>query len=72
MTIESLIRAGRKHEASDIHIVVGLPPVFRVDGEMITASVEFEDCLSAAKAHNTPVKEIVAVAEAIYRRGSLS
>ena len=37
MTIESLIRAGRKHDASDIHIVVGLPPVFRVDGQMITA-----------------------------------
>lgn len=40
MTIETLLRAARKHEASDIHIVVGLPPVFRVDGQIITAKGE--------------------------------
>jgi twitching motility protein PilT len=40
MNIESLLRAGRKHGASDIHIVVGLPPVFRVDGQINTAKGE--------------------------------
>ena len=37
MTIETLLRTGRKHEASDIHVVVGLPPVFRVGGEIVVA-----------------------------------
>jgi len=40
MTIEGLLRAGRKHEASDIHLVVGLPPVFRVAGEIVVARGE--------------------------------
>jgi twitching motility protein PilT len=37
MTIDMLLRAARKHEASDIHVVVGLPPVFRVDGQITAA-----------------------------------
>lgn len=40
MNIETLLRAGRKHGASDIHIIVGLPPVFRVDGQITTAKGE--------------------------------
>jgi twitching motility protein PilT len=40
MNIEMLLRAGRKHGASDVHIVVGLPPVFRVDGQINTAKGE--------------------------------
>ncbi len=37
MTILTLLRNGRKYNASDIHILVGLPPVFRIDGEIMVA-----------------------------------
>jgi len=37
MVIDKLLRNGRKHEASDIHVVAGLPPIFRVGGEVILA-----------------------------------
>lgn len=37
MNIHSLLRTGRKHNASDIHIAVGLPPMFRVDGDIVAA-----------------------------------
>ncbi len=37
MNIETLVRSGRKFNASDVHVVVGLPPLFRVDGEIVTA-----------------------------------
>ncbi len=37
MTIESLLRGARKHQASDIHIVVGLPPILRIDGDISIA-----------------------------------
>jgi len=37
MNIATLLRAGRKHNASDIHIVVGMPPMFRVDGVIVPA-----------------------------------
>ncbi len=37
MNMASLLRNGRKHNASDIHIMVGLPPVFRIDGEIAVA-----------------------------------
>ena len=40
MTLDTLLRTGRKHEASDIHIVVGMPPVFRVGGEIVVAKGE--------------------------------
>jgi len=40
MNLESLIRAGRKFQASDIHVVVGLPPLLRIDGEIVTAKSE--------------------------------
>ncbi len=54
MTIEQLLRAGRKHNASDIHIVVGMPPVFRVDGEIVTAKGEPIDAETAtALAHES-------------------
>ena len=37
MNIDFLLRAGRKHNASDVHVVVGMPAVFRVDGEIVVA-----------------------------------
>ncbi len=36
MTLTSLLQAARRHRASDIHVVAGLPPLFRIDGEMVT------------------------------------
>ena len=35
MTIQQILNAGRKHNASDIHVVVGMPPMFRIDGEIV-------------------------------------
>ena len=35
--MEGLLRNGRKLNASDIHILVGLPPVLRIDGEIVVA-----------------------------------
>ncbi len=40
MTLLGLLRGGRKHEASDIHIIVGLPPLFRIDGELVVTKGE--------------------------------
>ncbi len=40
MNLDDLLQVGRKHEASDIHIVVGLPPMFRVDGQIVAAKGE--------------------------------
>ena len=35
VTIEELLRNGKDHGASDVHITVGLPPKMRVNGELI-------------------------------------
>lgn len=35
MTIKELFSAAVKKEASDLHLVVGLPPVLRIDGELV-------------------------------------
>ncbi|HVP10531.1 MAG TPA: PilT/PilU family type 4a pilus ATPase [Phycisphaerae bacterium] len=40
MNLLTLLRSGRKHDASDIHLVVGMPPIFRVGGELITSTGE--------------------------------
>lgn len=37
MNLVNLLRSGRKYHASDIHILVGLPPVLRIDGEVMVA-----------------------------------
>ena len=34
----AILHAARAHDASDIHLIAGLPPAFRVSGEIITAS----------------------------------
>lgn len=36
-TIEQILGLARRAEASDIHIVAGLPPLFRINGEIILA-----------------------------------
>lgn len=40
MTLIGLLRGGRKHNASDIHIIAGLPPIFRIDGQIAVAKGE--------------------------------
>ncbi len=40
MTLRTLLQAARKHGASDIHVVVGLPPLLRIDGDIVTAKGE--------------------------------
>ncbi len=40
MRIEQLLAAARKAGASDIHLVTGLPPAFRVGGEIIMAQAD--------------------------------
>jgi twitching motility protein PilT len=37
MDLMRLLMTGRHHKASDIHVVVGMPPLFRIDGEIVTA-----------------------------------
>ena len=52
MNILTLLRNGRKHNASDIHILVGLPPVFRIDGEIVVAKGDIVSTdLAQALAH---------------------
>ena len=34
MTIEELLDFAVKNKASDLHLSSGLPPIFRVDGEL--------------------------------------
>ncbi|WP_395940597.1 type IV pilus twitching motility protein PilT [Bacillus sp. HMF5848] len=34
MNIEAILRAAFEHKASDIHITVGVPPIFRINGEL--------------------------------------
>ena len=33
----AMLRAAREHDASDIHVMAGLPPAFRVSGEIVIA-----------------------------------
>jgi twitching motility protein PilT len=40
MTLKTLLQAGRRHGASDIHVVVGLPPLLRIDGDIVAAKGE--------------------------------
>ena len=53
MKLQALLQAGKKHNASDIHIVVGLPPTFRIDGEILTAK---GDAVTAEKARALAVE----------------
>jgi twitching motility protein PilT len=37
MKLHALLQTARHHHASDLHIVVGVPPIFRKDGHIVTA-----------------------------------
>lgn len=47
MNLVNLLKNARKHNASDVHVIVGLPPVFRIDGEIVVAK---GDALTAEQA----------------------
>lgn len=38
MKLHALLSAAQQNHASDLHIVVGLPPMFRVDGQIVTST----------------------------------
>lgn len=38
--LDALLQAAVDHEASDLHLVVGVPPAFRVNGEIVIANAD--------------------------------
>ncbi len=52
MTVEELVKKAHDDGASDIHIICGLPPKYRLSGRLENMSSEelgFEDCVDAAR-----------------------
>ena len=43
MKLESLLAAAKQHNASDLHLISGVPPAYRINGEIILAD---EDAMS--------------------------
>ena len=43
LNLNSLLAAAKQHHASDLHLIVGVPPAYRINGEIILAT---EDALS--------------------------
>jgi twitching motility protein PilT len=37
MNVKTLLLSARKYDASDIHVLVGLPPLFRIHGEIVAS-----------------------------------
>ena len=37
MKLKPILTAARKHDASDIHLLVGLPPMFRIHGDIVAS-----------------------------------
>lgn len=53
LTIEKLVEKARNDGASDIHLILGLPPKYRVNGQLENMAEEpltREDCMEAARA----------------------
>ncbi len=52
MTVDELVAMARRDNASDIHLVCGIPPKYRVDGQLENMSEEvldMDDCFELAK-----------------------
>ena len=43
MKLDSLLAAAKQHNASDLHLIAGVPPAYRINGEIILAD---EDAMS--------------------------
>ncbi|MBN1257190.1 MAG: PilT/PilU family type 4a pilus ATPase [Planctomycetes bacterium] len=53
----ALLKAARRHNASDIHLIAKLPPAYRVGGEIVMAAadpISREDLITLAKSILTP------------------
>ena len=37
MKLDSLLAAAKQHNASDLHLIAGVPPAYRINGEIILA-----------------------------------
>ncbi|MBP5167491.1 MAG: PilT/PilU family type 4a pilus ATPase [Oscillospiraceae bacterium] len=60
MTIEQLVETAKRDGASDIHLICGLPPKYRRDGEVRSMSEEpmtAEDCFAVARRLSGPEYE---------------
>ena len=44
VNLDSLLAAAKRHNASDLHLIFGVPPAYRINGEIIIAA---EDAMSA-------------------------
>ena len=52
MTVDELVAKAKQDGASDVHIICGLPPKYRLDGQLENMSEEVlteEDCIAVAK-----------------------
>ena len=49
LDLNSLLAAAKEHNASDLHLVVGVPPAYRINGEIIIAE---EDALSESQVND--------------------
>ncbi len=59
MTIDRILQAARKAGASDVHLIAGLPPAFRVNGEILPMQADKTD----AAAVEQLVRELVSEAQ---------
>ena len=47
MDLNEILSVGLKNNASDIHLKVGLPPIYRIDGELEAGGTKWADELLA-------------------------
>ncbi len=52
MTVDALLTTARSHGASDLHLEPGLPPTFRVDGELVPAGAPLDPAVLLALARD--------------------
>ncbi|HLK57389.1 MAG TPA: type IV pili twitching motility protein PilT, partial [Chthonomonadaceae bacterium] len=55
MELDALLTQLREHEGSDLHLVVGQPPVFRIDGALVRIE---KDALEEAALHSMLVEPL--------------
>ncbi len=40
VSLDSLLSSAKKHKASDLHLIVGVPPAYRINGDIILAATD--------------------------------
>lgn len=71
LDFKQIVHLGLKREASDLHLTVGLPPVYRIDGELVnegTDILEEKDIAAAVRmlANESQMKELEETGEADF------